>query len=81
MIFLGFGKNSVFPALVVCPHVIQETLELHQRDRVPLPPAYTAQGPHRSEDDIAKPNQQQKPLETTLFLALGRRNADLGGRS
>lgn len=37
--------------------------------------------PHGSDSDNAKPNRQQKPLEPSLFLDLGRRKADLGGRS
>lgn len=36
---------------------------------------------HGSDGDNAKPNGQQKPLEPSLFLDLGRRKADLGGRS
>lgn len=78
--FPGFGKSSVSPTLI-SPCVNQEASGAHQRAWVPPPPQHSTQ-PHRSDGDTAEPNHQQKPLPVaSLFLDLGRRTADLGGRS
>lgn len=87
MVFPSFGKSPVSPALIsLCvnleaPGAPSKGLGATSCHFHPHTTHKDPVQPHGSDGDNAKPNRQQKPLEPSLFLDLGRRKADLGGRS